>query len=300
MNLSKSGSREYTYAGLAGVLVTNPLWGLADVCVAIIGRGQVVTWVHSATAGIFLCFLVVLAGTKLSFRDFLNAFPIGLQRAIVWAALFYAFQTDNPAIGITIMSFSTVVSIVVFGPMLGEKLNPKILAMSSIAVVGVLLTSLQEFGGFAFSSAAIACICVLPISSAGTYVLRNVQKKVPANASGCYMFLWVAVLYTPLMPFIHPRFEFTNHEILILIILMVAGGLGHFIFGISQNHTTFRFNAIATTLHTPMTALFSWWFISKTLHLHQIIGMIIVISVVAYLSIVTHPKEEELPLENFL
>lgn len=291
---------EYTRAGLVAVMIPNVGWGLSDVCIAIIGRGQVVTWVHGVTGAFFAIGVLVAMRNKLNFRKFLRAFPIGLQRAIVWGALFYAFQEDNPAIGITILSFSLIVSIVVFGPLLGEKVSPQILAIAFVGVVGVILTANTSLTGVEFSKSAIIAIAMLPLAASGTYVLRHVLKSVNPQESTTYMYLWIAILYTPVMFFIDPVFEFTNYEIFIIAVLTIAGTGGHFLFSYSQKYTTFRFNAIASTLHVPATALFSWWLIDATLLPHQIVGMVIVIGVVAYMSIATHPKDDQATAENLV
>lgn len=241
---------------------------------------------------VFGFFIFVAIRQKVSFKDFLHTFPIGLQRSIVWGGLFYAFQEDNPAIGITIMSFSLIVSIVVFGPLLGEKVTPKILLLAGLGVVGVVLTSNESLTQFEFSASAWICIALLPVSAAGTYILRRVLNTVPERASATYMYSWIGILYTPVMFFVNPEFGFTNHEIFVLIVLMVFGAGGHFLFSMSQSRTSYRFNAIASTVHIPATAIFTWWFIGGTLQPHQILGMVIVISVVTYLSIARHEKQD--------
>lgn len=281
---SPAGS-EYSNSGLLALTSANIGWGIADVCITIIGRGQVVTWIHGITGAIFLLTISIFLGGKFSWKDFISSFPIGLQRAVVWSAIFIAFQEDNPSIAITVISFSLVVSIVVFGPKLGEKLTPKILVLAFIGSIGLLLTSVKSFTDFELSKGAIISLLVLPVMSAGTYILRNVQKKVPAKTAPVYMYAWIALLTSFLIPFSNPRFDFTNHEIFVLVVLMVFGAGGHYLFNYSQPRTSFRFNAIASTVHTPATAIFTWWFIGGTLNFQQILGMVIVTVVVAYMSI---------------
>ncbi len=284
-------SKEYTATGFLAVSGSHIGWGISDVCIKIIGRGQVATWVHGVTGAIFLIFVMFVLRTPLKLKDFLKSFPIGAQRALSWAAIFIAFQEDNPAIAITVLSFSLVVSIIVFGPMLGEKLNAQILLLSFVGVIGLLMTSLTDLNSFELSKGALISLIALPIASAGTYILRNVQKQVPTNTVACYMYIWIAILLTPVMFFVNPKFGFTNHEIFIIIVLTVFGAGGHIFFNYSQKRTSFRFNAIASTVHTPSTAIFTWWFLGGTLEYHQILGMVIVTGVVAYMSIVTRSKK---------
>lgn len=290
--------QEFTLAGLLAVGGANIGWGLADVCISIIGRGQVITWIHGIMGAIFLGFYVFFTKEKFVCKDFKASFPIGLQRTVVWSALFIAFQDDNPSIGITVISFSLVVSIVVFGPRLGEKLTPRILILAFIGTIGLILTSVESFTNFTLSRGAVLSLLVLPIAASGTYVLRNVQKKVPVETTPMYMYMWIAILASISIPFFDPKFSFTNHEILVLLVLMVFGAGGHIFFNYSQQHTSFRFNAIASTIHNPSTAIFAWWLVSDTLHLHQIVGMIIVTVVVAYMSVSTRRKAVQELEEN--
>ena len=273
-------------------------WGIADVCIAYIGRGQVVTWIHCTTAALFLFSLMPILKQNFSLKAFWNSFPYGLLRALSWGLLFYAFQADNPTVAITISSFSIVLTVAVFGPLMGEKLTARVVLLALVGVVGLILTSNQSLNEFSFSKGVVAAFIALPIASSGTYVLRHVQKKVPSDMTGLYMYTWVAILFTPVMFFISPRFEFTNFDIFVIIVLMVTGAGGHLLFGISQEHTTLRANAILGIIHIPMTAIMSWIFLSKGLHIHQMVGMAIVITVVTYFSITSHQRDVEEVLES--
>lgn len=291
-------NKEFTKKGFLLITIPNIGWGIADVCIAYIGRGQVVTWVHSFTAALFLISLTFVLKQKINIKDFLNAFPYGVQRAILWGVLFYAFQEDNPTIAITVLSFAIVLTVVIFGPLMGEKVTLKIVSIALIGVVGLVLTSNQNLTEFSFSKGAVLALIMLPLSSAGTYILRHVQKKVPSNMTGLYMYTWIALIYTPVMFFVNPRFEFTSFDIFVIIVLMITGAGGHLLFGISQDHTTLRANAILSIIHIPVTAIASWIFLSRELKLHQMLGIVIVVSVVTYFSISSHSKEVEEALES--
>ena len=292
------GAKEYTVGGIAAVTSCNIGWGVSDICINIIGRGQVATWIHGVTGAAFLFFITLVLRYPLNFKDFLNSFPIGLQRTVVWSAMFIAFQDDNPSIAITVMSFSLVLSIVVFGPRLGEPLTKQILVISFIGFIGLVLTSVKSFTDFELSKGALIALVVLPVASAGTFILRNTQKKVPSNTNACYMYIWIALLTSIVIPFLHPKFNFTNHEIFVIGVLTVLGAGGHILFNYSQPRTTFRFNNIASSVHTPATAIFAWWFIGSTLVVHQILGIVIVTATVAYMSFVTKKPEVQELEEN--
>ncbi|MFN8015268.1 MAG: DMT family transporter [Acidimicrobiia bacterium] len=283
-------TREYTYAGLAAVLSANIGWGFADNLISLLNRGNLVVWLHSTTGAIFLLVVTLGLKQKLVWKDFLHTFPIGLQRSIVWIALFLAFQEDNPAIGITVLSFAGVIVILVFGPKLGEKITPKILVLSLIGVIGLLATSLKDLNQFEFTRGSLLALMVLPVSAAGTYILRNVQKKVPTKTAPFYMYMWIAILTTPLLSIIDVRLGFTTKDTIVLILLAIIGAGGHLLFTYSQNHTSFRFNTIASTIHNPMTAIGAWLLLDKVLKVHQIIGMAIVSCVVAYMTLSTRKK----------
>ncbi len=300
MSETPKRTKEFTFAGMAAVVSSNIGWGLTDIFIKIIGRGQVSVWIYALTGSIFLLGLMVASKEKLRWKDFVKSFPIGLQRAIVWSALFIAFQEDNPAIGITVLSFSLVVSIVVFGPRLGEKLTPTILVLSGVGVIGLILTSVQSFADAQMSRGAVLALLVLPVASAGTYILRNVLEEVPHKPTALYMHVWVAILFSFIIPLINPEFNFSRNEIYVIIALAVIGAGGHYLFNYSQAHTTFRFNAIASTVHTPAVAIFAWMILGDTLLFHQIIGMVIVMAVVGYLAVTTRKPEIQELDENLV
>lgn len=288
---ARSRSKEYTFAGMAAVTSANVGWGLTDNLIKILGRGQLITWVYGVSGSLFILGVLLVTREKLVWKDFIRSFPIGLQRAIVWSVLFIAFQEDNPAIAITVLSFSLVVSIIVFGPRLGEEITSKVIFLSIIGSFGLIMTSVVSFSDLQFSRGAILAVCVLPVAAAGTYVLRNVLKSVPSKPTALYMHVWVAILLTFALPFIHQKAGFTNKEVWLIVVMAVVGAGGHLINNYSQHHTTFRFNAIASTIHTPASAIFAWWLVGSTLLFHQIIGMVIVTGVVGYFAVTTRKPE---------
>lgn len=285
--------REYTYTGLATILLANIVWGISDISISYIGRGQLVTCLLGFTGFIFLVLINLIRKDRFHFRDFVYAFPIGLQRSIIWGGLFYAYQEDNPAIATTIYSFSLVVAIVIFGPLLGEKITLRVVCISLVGVAGVILNANESFTSLELSRGSIISLCMLPLGAAGTYLLRDLQKKVPAETAATYYFLWVGILMLPIAALTHPRFEFTHLEIWVIIAMTISGAGGHFLYSISQKGTTFQFNAIASAIHSPSTALCALIFLGATLAPHQIVGMIIVVAVVAYVSITANRKVEQ-------
>ena len=300
MTSNQLRGKEYALSGLITVVVANIIWGISDICIKIIGRGQLVTCILGFTGFIFLAAVSYATKNPLSLKEFLRAFPIGLQRAVIWAGLFIAYQQDNPAISTTIYSFSLVVAIVLFGPLLGEKVTARILLISLVGVIGVVLTANESFSRLHLSSGSIIVLALLPVGAAGTYLLRNLQKTVPAETAPTYYFLWVGILMLPIALLSHPRYEFTHHEIFVIVIMAITGAGGHLLYSLSQKGTTFQFNAIAGTVHSPSTAICAFLFLGSTLKWHQVVGMVIVIAVVAYISIaVKKPEVQELD-ENLL
>ena len=58
-NIDSKSSSEYTKSGFLAVSSANVGWGIADVCISIIGRGQVVTWAHGITGAVFLALVML-------------------------------------------------------------------------------------------------------------------------------------------------------------------------------------------------------------------------------------------------
>lgn len=283
--------KDYAISGLVAIISANLIWGISDVAISYLERGLLTVALCGLGGFVVLIIIQLIKGTPLSFRDFLHAFPIGLQRSVIWAGLFIAFEKDNPAIATTIFSFSLVVAVVVFGPLVGEKITVRIVVISLVGVLGVVLTSNESFMELKFSTASWIVLAMLPISAAGTYLLRDLQKRVPAESSATYYFLWVGIIMTPISLFMSPRFEFRNLEFAAMIAMFITGALGHYLYSISQKNTTFQFNAVASSIHSPATAICAWLFLDSKLAFHQWVGMVIVIGVVAYISISAKSKE---------
>lgn len=98
----------------------------------------------------------------------------------------------------------------------------------------------------------------------------------------------------------HPHYEFTHHELFVIVVMAITGAGGHLLYSLSQKGTTFQFNAIASSVHSPSTAIFGFWFIGITLAWHQLLGMAIVIAVVLYVSITAKKPTVQESLESQL
>ncbi len=290
--------RDYALSGLIAVFAANIIWGISDVCIKIIGRGQLVTCILGFTGFIFLLLIALIRRDTISFKEFLYAFPLGFQRSIIWAGIFIAYQQDNPAIATTIYSFSLVVAIVFFGPLLGEKITARILIITLVGVLGVVLTASESLTNLKFSSGSIIVLLLLPLGAAGTFMLRKLQQNVPAETAPLYYFLWVGILMLPIALLSHPEFGFTRHDYFVIVVMAITGAGGHYLYSISQKSTTFQFNSIAGTLHSPSTAICAYLFIGSTLVWSQMVGMAIVIVVVAYISISTKKPDVQILEEN--
>ena len=82
-------------------------------------------------------------------------------------------------------------------------------------------------------------------------------------------------------------------EYFVHLCMAILGAGGHMSFNYSQKRTSFRFNAIASTIHTPVTAIFAWWLLGENLKPHQMFGIVIVTGVVAYMSLSTRSKKAQ-------
>ena len=256
--LDHSLKKTNTLKGFTFLLVANTGWGISDVFIAYLSRGQFTTWFHGVTGAIFLYIVFLFTKEKFSFYEFRKTFWIGLQRSIVWTVLFFAFQEDNPAIAISILATSGIFAILAFSRFEGEKPTIEIYAYSIVAVIGVLLVSLKNLDQFSFTLSALLSIFILPISALGTTILQHVQKTVPANKSGFYMYLWIAILISFTLPFYNLSYKLTFKEFGIFVLLAIFGAGGHILYGISQNLTTFNMNIIASNIHVPLTAIFTF------------------------------------------
>ena len=255
-----------------------------DTIIAQLSLGEFTVWVHGVTGAIFLFTIMVIQKQKFVFKEFLNTFYLGIQRSIVWAALFIAFQEDNPTIAITIASFSSVISILVFSRFFHEKITPRVLTLAMFGIVGCLFISLKNLDNFTFSRGAILALMILPLASTGPYLVRKTQVKVPVKKSAMYMYLWVAILLSFTYPFFPKNILIGTHEIVLIAILTITGAGGHILYNYAQVHTSYILSILVSNIHTVSTAIFAYIILGRTLNIHQIIGVIITLSVVGFVS----------------
>ncbi len=269
-----------TLIGVSCLTITNIFWGLTDILVAYLARGQLTTWIHSFLGAIFLLSFLYVLKIKFNYKEFLSAFPIGFHRAVTWSVLFYAFGQANPAISIAILSFSGVFAIVFYSKFIDDKPDGVIYLLASIGVIGVILISVDDFQNITFNKGAVIALIILPISAAGTLVLRRVQIRVPANKSGLYTFIWASLLLFPTLFFVDVKFAITGREFYIFVLLAVLASLGHLLYGISQTHTSYSSNILIANIHTPFTAIFAFFILRQTLTYFQLLGIGITIIIV--------------------
>lgn len=291
-----SSEKTTTLRGLTVLMFANLGWGLCDVLIAYVSRGQFTTWFHGVTGTIVLGTILLFQGKKFSVQEFKSAFPLGLQRAAVWTVLFYAFQEGNPTIAITILSFSSVLAIIIFSKYLNEKPTLIIYMSALFGTVGVILASLKSLDSFVLTTGAILSLIILPVSSAGPFIVRKVQNKVPADKSAFYMYVWVSIIITFTLPFANITYSLTTKEIWIFALMALVGAGGHLLYNLSQKQTSFIVNIIVSNIHIPATAILSYILIDKSLNVHQIVGILIIVAVVAFVSIKQHERKPKEPM----
>lgn len=285
--------QDYTKAGLVSVLSAFIIWGISDVSMGYVGRGQITLSIVSIAGFIFLAVINMIKKERLTVQDFFKSFPIGLQKTIVWAGLYIAYQYSNPAIVVTILSFSLVISIVLYSPLLGEKVSAKIVYVSLVGVVGLILTSVPSLGSFHISIGVLIALLLLPIFSASAFLIRNTLKHVPSQTVATYYFLWSGIITLPVAIMSRPSSAYSKSDVVAIAAIIVTGCVGHLFYNFSQKATSLQFNSVASALHVPSTALFAWIILRDTLAIHQLVGMAIALCAVVFVALTANQQEDQ-------
>ena len=167
-----------TPAGVNNLFAISIGWGFVDALIAYIDRGNFTSWVFMLLGTLTIGVVGLIQKQKFDFKLFLHTFPLGVWTFASTFLIFTAFVKDNPSNVIAVLSFATVLSIVIFAKRFDEKVTVMIYVLTFIGVIGVLMTSLKSIDSLKLTSGSIYTLICLPISTVGIFVHReNLKKK---------------------------------------------------------------------------------------------------------------------------
>lgn len=286
-----------TPAGVNNLFAISIGWGFVDALIAYIDRGNFTSWVFLLLGTLTIGVVGLIQKQKFDFKLFLHTFPLGIWTFASTFLIFTAFVKDNPSNVIAVLSFATVLSIVIFAKRFDEKVTVMIYVLTFIGVIGVLMTSLKSIDSLKLTSGSIYTLICLPISTVGTFVHRENLKRNSPTMSAFYKYLWAAILFSFIVPFINSDFTVTKKEVILLILISTIAPLGHILYSYSQNQTSYIANVLISNAHTPATAFFTFIIAKQSLKIHQVIGIVITIAVVIVVTILQYknnPKDQQL------
>lgn len=286
-----------TPAGVNNLFAISIGWGFVDALIAYIDRGNFTSWVFLLLGTLTIGVVGLIQKQKFDFKLFLHTFPLGVWTFASTFLIFTAFVKDNPSNVIAVLSFATVLSIVIFAKRFDEKVTVMIYVLTFIGVIGVLMTSLKSIDSLKLTSGSIYTLICLPISTVGTFVHRENLKRNSPTMSAFYKYLWAAILFSFIVPFINADFTVTTKEVILLIMISTIAPLGHILYSYSQNQTSYIANVLISNAHTPATAFFTFIIAKQSLKIHQVIGIVITIAVVIVVTILQYknnPKDQKL------
>lgn len=286
-----------TPAGVNNLFAISIGWGFVDALIAYIDRGNFTSWVFLLLGTLTIGVVGLIQKQKFDFKLFLHTFPLGIWTFASTFLIFTAFVKDNPSNVIAVLSFATVLSIVIFAKRFDEKVTVMIYVLTFIGVIGVLMASLKSIDSLKLTSGSIYTLICLPISTVGTFVHRENLKKNTPTMSAFYKYLWAAILFSFIVPFINSDFTVTTKEVILLILISTIAPLGHILYSYSQNQTSYIANVLISNAHTPATAFFTFIIAKQSLKIHQVIGIVITIAVVIVVTILQYknnPKDQQL------
>lgn len=276
--------------GVAAAVLAVLVWGTSSVLVKEIDglNGVAISAYRLWIGAVFLGGAFVLSGGKVTAL---------LLRASFWGAVaftadivlfFCALQETSVANATVIGALQPLLLLLLAGPLFGEKSHWGDAVWGVVAVGGAAVVVLGGDGGGA-SSTAGDLLAVGALLSWTAYFVASKSARVQLTSFEYLtgLSLWSAVLIVPVPFVLGQSLGSPTGEawILITIVALVNGGLGHFLMNWSHNHVPLVAVSVLTLGIPVVSAAAAAVFIDEPLVALQVGGMAVVVGAMSIVSV---------------
>lgn len=271
--------------GIAGIGVTVIAWSFSDLWVSYVNVGLTNVIYQSALAILILSCILAFTRKKLSLSNFKALLPLGLSRTLGMSSLYLAIKDGNVSVIMTIVACATLLTASVFAPLIGEKIDGRIVVLLSFAVVGIVFASRGNPANinWQFSESEVYALICMTCFAYSTVLVRKTSLKVEPISNVFYMYSWMFILSLPIL-FVYDIFNIENiaykldtRQFLFMISIAVASVIGHVVLTWAQKRTTVTMASMLAPAAAVFTAFIAVSIKGDSLNSYQIFGIALIV-----------------------
>jgi drug/metabolite transporter (DMT)-like permease len=274
-------------AGTAAAFGAVALWGLGNVLVAAIPMNGLAIGVYRRGLGA-LVYLAVLhvRGGRLRWASFRAGWIGGLAFGLDIATFFLAVRNTTVSIAVTISALQPVVIAGFARVTFGERIAPRHVVGTLVAVPAVALVTLagadnadQSTFGNVMAVAALFCWAAYFIASKkARETLETMEYMTVMNTVA---FVAVLALALPAGVLWTSEGSPTPEHLLYAAAVLAVPGTGHIAMNWAHGHTTLMLTSLATLTMPVISTLAAWAFLDQSVTPLQLVGISVVLAVLA-------------------
>lgn len=257
-------------------------WGLGPLFVRAISASAVTISFWRMWLAVPISYAVVrLSGQRLTWRVVRVAAPAGALFSLSIVLGFASFQQTSIANATLIGSMAPVLIMVAAGPLFGERITRRRVALAGVSLVGAALVVIGA-GGTGGASLRGDLLAVANLVGFTVYFLEVKRRRsagVPSNAYLAGIFLTGAVVLTPYALLASndlSAVDGTDWWWLLLMVL-VPGTAGHGLMTWAQGHVDVTVSSLMTLASPVVSTIGAWLVYDQTLRAVQVLGAALVL-----------------------
>lgn len=274
-------------AGVAAAVSAVSAWGVGNVIIAAIPMGGLAIAFHRLWLGA-LVYVAVLAlrGRRLHPSSFRHGWLGGAVFGLNIATFFLAIRTTSVANTVTISALQPVVIIVFAAAVLGERVRPRHVVTTIVAVGGVALVT---FGGVASGTATRQgdMWAVLALLTWSGYFITSKSARRHLDTLE-YMAVMNVVAFAVVAPIALASGALDGEDgsltfgrWLAILSVVALPGSGHVLMNWAHAHTTLVFASLATLGLPVISTAAAAAFLDQTVTAWQVVGIAVVLVALA-------------------
>lgn len=277
-----------TAAGTGGAFVAVTMWGLGNVLIASIPLNGLVIGVYRLGLGALVYLVVTRArGLRLNVRSFRYGWPGGVAFGLDIAAFFLAIRNTSVSIAVTLSALQPVVIAGFAAVTFGERIRPRHVVGTALAVPAVALVALAGTDdGPSSTFGNVMAVVALFMWAAYFITSKKARERLETmeymTVMNIVAFATVFAIALPAGVLADGGAELDLHTALLIAGAVALPGSGHIFMNWAHGHTTLMLTSLATLSMPVVSTLGAWVFLGQRVTAAQMAGIAIVLVVLAF------------------
>ncbi len=264
------------------------MWGLGNVLIAAIPLNGLVIGVYRLGLGT-LVYLVVcyVRGIRLTARSFRYGLAGGIAFGLDIATFFLAVRNTSVSIAVTVSALQPVVIAGVAAAAFGERIRPRHVVGTLVAVPAVALVAFAGGDDGARSTFGnLMAVAALFMWAAYFIASKKARETLPTMEYMAVMnmvaFFTVCAIALPAGVLGEGASQMDLATALAIVGVVALPGSGHIFMNWAHGHTTLMLTSLATLTMPVVSTLGAWVFIGQQVTAAQMLGIAVVLVVLAF------------------